>query len=94
MRARAACVAFADRLPRLGGVLLEPVGELLVGDLLDHRAHLGVAELGLGLALELRVAQLHRDDRGEPLADVLAEEVVVLLLEEALALGRTCSPRW
>ena len=30
--------------------------------------------------------QLHRDDRGEPLADVLAEEVVVLLLEEALGL--------
>ena len=74
----------------LGRVLLEPVGELLVGGLLDHRPHLGVAELGLGLALELRVAQLHRDDRGEALADVLAEEVVVLLLEEALALARTC----
>ena len=74
---------------RLGRVLLEPLGELLVGGLLDERAHLGVAELGLGLALELRVAQLHRDDRGEALADVLAEEVVVLLLEEALAPSRS-----
>ena len=66
-------------------MLLEPLGELLVGDLLDHRPHLGVAELGLGLALELRVAQLHREDRGEALADVLAEEVVLLLLQDVLA---------
>src|SRR6478736_1171687 len=58
--------------PRLGRVRLEPLGKLLVGDLLDHRPHLGVAELGLGLTLELLVAQLHRDDLGEPLADVLA----------------------
>ena len=28
--------------------------------------------------------------RGEALADVLAEEVVVLLLQQALARGRTC----
>ena len=58
-----------------------------VGGLLDQRPHLGVAELGLGLALELRVAQLHRQDRGEALADVLAQEVGVLLLEQALGLG-------
>src|SRR4051794_15604962 len=69
----------------LGRVLLEPLRELLVRDLLDHGPHLGVAELGLGLTLELRVAQLHRDDRGETLADVLAEEVVLLLLENVLA---------
>ena len=53
----------------------------------DERAHRDVAELGLGLALELRVAQLHRDDRGEALADVLAEEVLVLLLEQVLGPG-------
>src|SRR5262249_16072244 len=41
----------------------EPVGELLVRDLLDQRPHLGVTELGLRLTLELRVAQLHADDR-------------------------------
>ena len=44
-----------------------------------------VAELGLGLALELRVGDLHRDDRREPLAHVLAVEVLVLLLEERLS---------
>src|SRR5437773_2596549 len=42
------------------------------------------AELGLGLALELRIAQLHRHDADEPLADVLAEEIVLLLLQQAL----------
>ncbi len=36
---------------------------------------LGVAELGLGLALELGLAQLDRDDRGQALADVVAAEV-------------------
>src|SRR5262249_47388160 len=40
-----------------------------------------VAELGLGLALELRVAELDRHDGGEALAHVLAGEVLVLLLE-------------
>ena len=75
------------RLTGLGGMLLEPVGEPVVGGLLDQRPHLGVAELRLGLALELRVAQLHRQDRGEPLTDVLAEQVLVFVLEEVLALG-------
>ena len=49
-----------------------------------------VAELGLGLALELRVAQADRDDGGEALADVLAQEVVVLLLEQVPWPGRSC----
>ena len=83
-RARAACVTFARMSRASVGVLLEPVAQLLVGDLLDERAHLGVAELGLRLPLELRVAELHADDRGEALTDVFAEEVLVLLLEEAL----------
>ena len=43
-----------DHLVGLGGVLLEPVAQLLVGGPLDERLHLGVAELALGLALELR----------------------------------------
>ncbi len=77
-------------LAGLGRVLLEPLGQLLVGGPLDQRAHRDVAQLGLGLALELRLAQLHRDDGGEALADVLAEEVVVLLLQQALGAARTC----
>ena len=62
----------------------EPVAELVVDDLLHERLGLGVAELRLGLALELRLAELDRDDRGQALADVVAGEVLVLLLEEAL----------
>ena len=85
-RGRVRC-AFLTILLGLGGVLLEPVGQLLVGGLLDQRAHRDVAELALGLALELRVAEPHRDDGGEALADVLALEVLVLLLEEALGPG-------
>ena len=78
----------ADRLVDdglgLGRVGLEPVAEVLVADLLDERAHLGVAELGLRLALELRLGDLHRHDRGEALADVVAGERRVLVLDELL----------
>ena len=73
-----------DDLPRVLRVLLEELGELLVDDLLDEALDRRVAELRLRLALELRVAQLDRDHGGEPLADVLALEVVLLLLQQAL----------
>ena len=86
-RALAAWLALPTACRASVGCSSSQSAELLVGGLLDQRAHLGVAELRLGLALELRVAQLHRHDRGEPLADVLAEEVGVLLLEEVLRLG-------
>ena len=43
---------------------------------------LGVAELGLGLALELRLGQLDADDGGQALADVVAGEVGVVVLEQ------------
>ena len=43
-----------------------------------------VAQLGLRLALELRLGELHRDHGGQALADVLAREVRVLLLQEPL----------
>ena len=74
----------ADDLVGLGGVLLEELGEARVDDRGDEALHARVAELGLGLALELRIGQLGRDDRREPLAHVLAGEVLVLLLEQAL----------
>ena len=73
----------ADRLARLGRVLLEELGEPLVDRGLDEALDGRVAELGLGLALELRVGDLHRDDRGEALAHVLALEVRILLLQLA-----------
>src|SRR3954449_6617793 len=71
----------ADDLARVGGVLLEELGELLVDDRRDEPLHAGVAELRLRLALELRIGQLRRDHCREALADVLPGEVVVLLLE-------------
>src|SRR3954453_9963939 len=74
----------ADDLARVGRVLLEVLRELLVDDRRDEALHAGVAELGLRLALELRVGQLGRDDGRQALADVLAGEVLVLLLELAL----------
>ena len=88
-RARAADDALVMIVLASVGLRLEPVGDLLVADLLDEALDLGVAELGLRLALELRVAELHRDDRGETLADVLTRELLVLLLEELLVHART-----
>ena len=82
-----ACEAWhglADDRARVLRVLLEELGQALVDDRRDEALHAGVAELGLRLALELRVGELGRDDRGQPLAHVLAGEVVVLLLELAL----------
>ena len=61
--------------------------EPVVDDRAHEALHAGVAELRLRLALELRVGELRRDDRGQPLADVLAGEVVVLLLEQAARAG-------
>ena len=74
-----------DDLAGLGLVLLEELSQPLVDDSLDETRDSGVAELGLRLAFELRVAELDRDDRGKTLAGVLALEVVVLLLEQAFA---------
>ena len=73
-----------DHRARLARVLLEELAQAGVDDRLDEAGHAGVAELGLGLALELGVAQLDGDHRGQPLADVLAGEVVLFLLEQAL----------
>src|SRR5262249_10136249 len=71
-----------DDLPRLARVLLEELHQLRVDGALHHPVDPRVPELRLRLALELRLAQLHRDDRGEALADVLALEVRLLLLQE------------
>ena len=73
----------ADDVLALGGVLLEPGAELVVDDALHEALGLGVAELGLGLALELRLAELDRDDRGQALADVVTRDAVLALLDQA-----------
>ena len=83
----------ADDVAALGGVLLEPGAELVVDDPLHEALGLGVAELGLGLALELRLGQLDRDDRGQALADVVAGDPVLALLDQAPLLAPVVDQR-
>src|SRR5207248_564042 len=61
------------------GVLLQELRQPAVDGRLDEALHGRVAELGLGLPLELGILQLDRDDRREALADVLALEVLLFL---------------
>jgi len=68
-------------------VLLEEPAELLVDDALDDPLHLGRHQLVLGLVAELRVGVLDRDDRRQPLADVVAAEAVLEVLEQPRRLG-------
>src|SRR5207237_1438398 len=73
-----------DDRARFLWVLLEELAEAPIDDRVDESLQPRVAELGLRLTLELRVRELHRDHGGQPLPDVLAREVLVLLLEKAL----------
>src|SRR4030042_108613 len=57
------------------GVLLQEDAERFAHDLLDLRLGLGVHQLDLGLALELRVAVLDRDNGRPAFAGVIAGEV-------------------
>ena len=75
--------AFLDDPPAIGRVLVEVLAEAVGDGGLDLALDLGVAELGLGLALELRVGQLDADDRGQALADVVAGQVAVGVAEHA-----------
>ena len=60
--------------------MLLQIHRQLVGDKAVHqRADIGVAQLGLGLALELSLRQLHGDHGGDALPDVLAGDLVPLL---------------
>src|SRR5262249_52841915 len=76
-----------DNRLSLGGVPLKPVGKPVATDLLHAGLGFSVAKLGLGLSLELRVGDLDTDDGRQALPDIVAGEVVVLLLEEFLLLG-------
>ena len=69
------------------GVLLQIIGQSIGHDLERERAHVGAAELGLGLALKLRIGQLNRNDGRKALAHVVTAQVGVLLLEQVLLAG-------
>ena len=62
-------------------MLLQIVGESLAYSLLHGACHLRVAQLGLGLALELRLGHLHRDDGREAFAEVFAGNLYLSLLD-------------
>ncbi len=71
----------------LAGMLLQELGELGPHGALDETTYLGVAQLGLGLTLELGLAQFDRDDRREALTDIVAGKRLFFLLEQPLAAG-------
>src|SRR5439155_26306466 len=69
--------------PRVGRVLLEVLAKGVVHRGRDLPGDLGVAEARLRLPLELRLADLHADHRGETLAHVGGREVQILLCQRA-----------
>ena len=66
------------------GMLLEVIGKAVGHDLERQRAHIGATELGLGLALKLRIGQLNRDNGRKALAHIVAGQVGVFFLEQVL----------
>ena len=62
-------------------MLFEVEAETFVDRALDDALHLGIAQLALGLAFELRLGQLDADDGRQPFADVVAGQVGVVFLE-------------
>ena len=74
----------ADDAPRHGRVLFEIGAETVVDDRLDNPLHLGVPQLGLRLAFELRVRDLDADDGGQPFADVLAADALFQVFREVV----------
>ena len=69
------------------GVLLQELRQLLVHQRLHIALDLGVAQLGLGLPLELRLGDLDRDDGGQAFAQVVARDGHLLLLEQLVGAG-------
>ena len=70
-----------------GGVFLKELAQGLVDEVAHQALDEGVAQLGLGLALELGFLQFDADDRDDALARVGAGEVLVLVFEDALGAG-------
>ena len=69
------------------GILFETLHQLLVNEA-GHRALDIAVEFSLGLPLELRLRQLHADHRHQTFAHVLALEVLLHVLEQALVLPK------
>ena len=67
------------------GVLLKEFHQLGVDHVGNKGADLGIAQLCLGLALKLRLLQLDRDHADQALAHVRTGQVLVLILQQAVA---------
>src|SRR3989344_884153 len=76
--------AFFEDLLRVSRVFFKEDGERVAERGLDRGAHLRVSEFILGLTLELRVLHFDGDDRGQPLAHILAREVLVFFFQKPL----------
>ena len=77
----------ADDVLCLVRMHVKPVRQMRIDLLLNECPRLGVPELRLRLALELRIAELDRDDGRQALADVVARKVGILVLEQPLVPG-------
>jgi hypothetical protein len=64
-------------------VFLKPLGELVGHQAFERLTHFGTDELVLGLAAELGVRQLDRDDGGQAFAHILAGQPDLLFLQDA-----------
>ena len=69
------------------GILLKVVCQLVGQHAADRRLSLGVAELLLGLPLELRLLHLDADYRSDTLSDILARQIFLIVLEELVFSG-------
>ena len=77
----------ADDLAGDGRVLVKIDAQGVVHRRLDEALHFAVPQLGLGLAFELRIAQLDAHDRGEALPHVVPGQRLRVLLQEIVRVG-------
>ncbi len=71
-----------DDRAAMRGVFLQPFGELVRHQAFKRLAHFGGHQLVLGLRTELGIGELDRDDRGQPLAHVIAGQRDLFLLQQ------------
>src|SRR5215469_9733022 len=72
---------------RVAGVFFQVLPQLFVDHGNDDAFDFGVAQLGLGLTLELRLADLHADDRGQSLTRIIAFQPQILVLDQVVFSG-------
>ena len=79
--------AFSDDLLRFTRVFAHVARKFLVHQRFDDALHFAVAQLGLGLPLELRLGNFHADHRRQALAHVFALQILVVLFQMAAVKG-------